>query len=317
MTTYPTALIAVVGPTGSGKSEIGIHLARQFNGEIVGCDSVQVYLGVDVGSAKVPVAQREGIPHHLLDVAAPNEKIAAGEYAKLARAAISDIAGRGRLPIIVGGTGLYLKALVEGLSPAPTRDEQFRTRLRAAIARRPHVLTRYLRRFDPESASRIHPNDRQKAMRAVEIRHVSGRSASAVHKTSRDALTGFRILKLGLNPDRALLYDKLNARAQWMFANGLLEETKSVMELYGNADTEVLRSLGYLQAVRYLNGECSLEDAIADCQMKTRNYAKRQMTWFRADATICWIDDFGSRDKAKNRASYISSTFCGNQEKSS
>ncbi len=197
---YPTPLIAIVGPTGSGKSEIGLYLARELNGEIVGCDSVQVYSGVDIGSAKVPVAERGGIAHHLLDVAAPTEKVTAGDYAKLARVAIADISRRGRLPIVVGGTGLYLRALLDGLSPAPPRDEEFRTRVLQATQRRPEILARYLRRFDPESATRIHPNDRQKVTRAVELCHIAGRPASVVQRTSRVALTGFRVLKLGLNP---------------------------------------------------------------------------------------------------------------------
>src|SRR3954449_3961437 len=223
--TYPAPLIAVVGPTGSGKSEIGLYLARELNGEIVGCDSVQVYSGVDIGSAKVVPGQREGLPHHLIDIAAPTDKVTAGEYARLARKAIAEIVGRDRLPIIVGGTGLYLRALLEGLSPAPPRDEQFRTRLAEAAARRPEILARYLRRFDHDSAHRIHPNDRQKMTRAVELCHISGRPASAVQGTARDVLTGFKVLKLGLNPERALLYERLNSRAQWMFENGLLEET--------------------------------------------------------------------------------------------
>lgn len=314
MTTHFTPLITVIGPTGSGKSDLGLYLARELNGEIVGCDSVQVYSGVDIGSAKVLPEQREGIPHHLLDVAAPTEKVTAGEYARLARKAIAEIVGRDRLPIIIGGTGLYLRALLEGLSPAPARDERFRKRLANAVARRPEVLARYLRRFDRESADRIHPNDQQKMTRAVELCHTSGRPASAVQRTSRDVLTGFRVLKLGLNPERALLYDKLNSRTQWMFAHGLVEETRWLMTLDG--DSEVLRSLGYAQSVKYLKGEWPLADAIAQCEIKTRNYAKRQMTWFRADPDIKWINEFGSSDKAKSAALDIVRTFLGELETS-
>ncbi|MFL6416244.1 MAG: tRNA (adenosine(37)-N6)-dimethylallyltransferase MiaA [Bryobacteraceae bacterium] len=302
MITPQSPLIVVVGPTGSGKSELGIHLAGELNGEIVGCDSVQVYSGVDIGSAKVLPEQREAIPHHLLDIAAPSAKVTAGEYSRLARRAIAGITARARLPIVVGGTGLYLRALLEGLSPAPKRDEHFRTRLEQVVARRPEILVRYLRRFDRESAGRIHPNDGQKMTRAVELCHISGQPASAVHDLSRDALVGFRTLKLGLNPERALLYEKLNGRTEWMFANGLLEETRTLMEACGNSATEVLRSLGYSQATRYLRGELALEDAIAQCQIKTRNYAKRQMTWFRSDPNIYWIHEFGSGDKAKSVA---------------
>ena len=311
MTTNPIPLIAVVGPTGAGKSELAIHLARELGGEIVGCDSVQVYSGVNIGSAKVPPEERSRIPHHLLDVVPPTEKLTAGAYARLGRKAIAEIAGRGCLPIVVGGTGLYLRALLEGLAPAPPRDEEFRMRLGRAAGRRPQLLARYLRRFDPESATRIHPNDRQKMTRAVELCHVSRRPASAIQQLSRDELTGIEVLKLGLNPDRSLLYDRLNARAQRMFANGLLEETAWLADLLGDSGAEVLRSLGYSQALHYLRGDCSLGDAIADCQTKTRNYAKRQMTWFRSDPSIRWIDEFGSTDSARALALGFATTFLG------
>ena len=315
MTTYHTPLIAIVGPTGSGKSELAIYLARALGGEIVGCDSVQIYSGVNVGSAKVPPEKRSGVPHHLLDIAPPSEKVTAGEYARVGRKAIAEIAARECLPIVVGGTGLYLRALLEGLSPAPPRDEEFRIRLSRAALRRPELLARYLRRFDAESAKRIHPNDRQKMTRAVELCHLSGRPASGIQQVSRDALAGVDVLKLGLNPDRALLYDRLNARARWMFANGLLEETASLVNLLGDSDAEVLRSLGYSQALHYLRGDYPIEEAIADCQTKTRNYAKRQMTWFRSDRSIQWIDEFGSSDKAKQRALAIANTFLGQAKK--
>ena len=314
MSTKFCPLIAIVGPTGSGKSEIGIYLARELKGEIVSCDSVQVYSGADIGSAKVRPEEQARIPHHLIDVASPTEKVTAGEYGRLARRALAEITGRGRVPTVVGGTGLYLRALLDGLSPAPPRDERFRDRLNEATGRRPGILARYIRRFDRESASRIHPNDRQKMTRAVELCHLSGRPASEVHRTSRTALEGFRILKLGLNPDRALLYEKLNARTQWMFANGLLEETERLLDLCGGTGCEVLRSLGYLQAVKFLKGEWPIADAIADCQTKTRNYAKRQMTWFRSDPGISWINAFGSSDKAKSEALYIATTFLSEQK---
>lgn len=307
--TYLAPLIAVVGPTGSGKSEIAVYLARQLNGEIVGCDSVQVYTGADIGSAKVGWGGRAEIPHHLMDVAAPTERVTAGEYARLARLALAEIVGRARLPIVVGGTGLYLRALLEGLSPAPPRDQEFRDRLTAATGRRLAILARYLRRFDHESANRIHSNDRQKMSRAVELCHLSGRPASAVYRTSPTPLEGFRVLKLGLNPDRALLYKKLNSRAEWMFANGLLEETKTLLDVCGGVGCEVLRALGYLQAVKHLSGEWPIAEAIADCQTKTRNYAKRQMTWFRSDPAISWINAFGSSDKAKDIALNIARMF--------
>lgn len=286
-----------------------MYLAQQLGGEIIGCDSVQVYSGVSVGSAKVPPTERQGIPHHLIDVATPDEKFTAGDYARVARRVISEVNDRARVPVVVGGTGLYLRALIDGLSPAPPRDEAFRGRLDRATARHPAVLHRYLRRFDHPSAERIHPNDKQKMTRAVEICHLSRVPASAVHRVAREALSGVRPFKLGLNPDRGFLYQKLNNRVNWMFENGLLEETKSLLDSYEGRELDVMESLGYSQAVKCLKGELSVADAVAECQTKTRNYAKRQMTWFRSESDISWINDFGSEHKTKDMALQLATNF--------
>jgi tRNA dimethylallyltransferase len=224
-------LIVILGPTGSGKSDLSLALATECGGEIVSCDSIQVYKGLDVGSAKVPPGERQGIRHHLIDILSVDETITAGEYSRLAREAIAQITSRHRLPIVVGGTGLYLRALLDGLSPAPPRDPLLRARLERLADKSPRLLHRFLRIHDPVSARRIHPNDIRKLIRAVELTKLACRPASATQAIPRQPLTGFRVLKLGLAPDREELYRKLNKRAAWMFSNGLLEETRRLLSM--------------------------------------------------------------------------------------
>ncbi len=198
-------LVAIAGPTGSGKSDLALALAERYRGEIVNCDSIQVYRGFDIGAAKLPEAARRGIPHHLIDIVGPGELFTAGEYARRAREALGEISARGRLPILAGGTGFYLRALLDGLFAGPTRDQAVRDRLAARETRRAGSLHRLLRRFDPAAAARIHPNDTPKVMRAVEIRMLSRRPATEMFGNGRQALTGYRTLKLGLLPDREAL----------------------------------------------------------------------------------------------------------------
>ncbi len=217
-------LIAVVGPTGSGKSELALRLAEECRGEIVNCDSLQLYRYLDIGTAKVPPSGRRGIPHHLLDVLDPDQVFTAGEYARAARQVLGEIAGRERLPIVVGGTGFYLRALLEGLFPGPRRDERLRARLTLREQRHPGWLHLVLTRFDPASAAKIHASDVQKAVRAVEVLLLTRRPLSSWFGERRDPLEGFRVLKLGLDPPRQALYDRLDARSERMFAGGLIEE---------------------------------------------------------------------------------------------
>ena len=297
-------MIAVVGPTGSGKSSLGLALARHLGGEIVNCDSVQVYRQLDIGSAKLPEAEREGIQHHLLDVVALTSQLTAGSYARLARAAILDIHARRKLPIIVGGTGLYLRALFQGLSPAPGRDARLRARLESSENRHSGVLHRLLRRVDLISASRIHPNDVPKLIRAIEISSLAQQPASVALDAPRDGFADVRLLQIGLRPDRQELRERLNIRVQQMFQAGLLEETRNLLSsLPSAAIPRSLHSLGYRQAIDFLQGRCALPKAIEQTQIKTRQYAKRQLTWFRADPAIRWIPDFGSTQIAVERAS--------------
>ena len=275
-------LIAIVGPTGSGKSAFALDLAEQLGGEIVNYDSVQLYRGLDIGSAKVPACERRGVPHHLIDVADASADLTAGSYARLARPVLAEIAVRGRVPILVGGTGFYLRALLDGLSPAPPRDPKLRARLSALAQRRPAALHRFLEKTNRPFAERIHPNDHQKLIRAIELR----RSETA----AREPLPGFAVQKVGLCPDRQLLYANIHARAEHMFRHGLVEETAALLATGIPREAKALQSLGYKQAVQVLLDQMPLNEAIRECQTKTRQYAKRQLTWFRSEPDVSWLD---------------------------
>jgi tRNA dimethylallyltransferase len=285
-------LVVILGPTGSGKTALSVTLAQQFDGEIISCDSVAVYQGLEIGSAKPSSGQRRQIPHHLLDVVAPDTFYTAGDYSRAARAAIADIAARGKLPIVTGGTGLYLRALLQGLFPGPQRSAGLRERLlRKAETRGPAVLHRILKRLDPASAARVHANDVAKVIRAIEVTLAAGQPMSEAWKEGREPLTGYRILRLGLDPPRPQLYERINARAGAMFAEGLVEETRHLLARYG--PSPALASLGYRQAAQFLAGDLTFEQAIAAASQGHRNYAKRQLTWFRREPEVCWLTGFG------------------------
>ena len=287
-------VLVILGPTGSGKTALSLYLAEHLGGEIVSCDSVALYRRLEIGTAKPAEEDRRRVPHHLIDSAEPNEVVTAGDYARRGRRAIQEISSRGRLPIVTGGTGLYLRALLEGLFAGPQRSEELRTRLREREAQRGSgYLHRLLGRLDPQAAKEIHANDVPKVIRAVEVSLSSRRPMTDLWREGRDPLRGFRILRLGLNPSREVLYLRLNARASEMFQQGLVEETRKLRGLYGAA-VWPLNSLGYKQAAQYLDGELSLEQAIAGAQQGHRNYAKRQMTWFRREPDVHWIPGFGS-----------------------
>jgi tRNA dimethylallyltransferase len=290
------SLVAVVGPTGSGKSSFSLALAEALDGEIVNCDSLQVYRWFDIGTAKLTEAERRGVPHHLMDVLNPQEVFTAGEYARRAAAAIQEIAARGKLPVVAGGTGFYLKALLEGLSPAPRRDEELRTRL----ARRPsEVLHRMLRRWDPDAAARIHANDRNKLVRAVEVCLLARRPLTEVHREARRPLQGFRVLKIGLNPPRAELRSAIAARVQEMFASGLVEEVRGILARGCTGTEKPFEAIGYRQALAVARGALGVAEAIESTQIETRQYAKRQMTWFRRDQDVRWLHGFGHRPETR------------------
>jgi tRNA dimethylallyltransferase len=291
-------LVVLVGPTASGKTALAIHLAEKFNGEIVSCDSVAVYRGMEIGTAKPTLEERALVPHHMIDVAWPDEQVTAGDYSRLAREALAGIVERGRLPIVAGGTGLYLRALIDGLFPSPPSRPELRERLRACAAKRgPEHLHRVLTRLDRAAAAAIHANDVPKVIRAIEVSLASEDSSrtpmTEQWQKGRDRLEGYRILRLGLNPPRTQLYERINQRAAEMFDRGLLEETSRLIERYGG-ECRALTSLGYAQAAAVLTGEMTREEAVVAAQQGHRNYAKRQLTWFRREPEMHWLNGSGS-----------------------
>ena len=303
----PLAVI-LLGPTGSGKTALSLELAERFHGEIVSCDSVAVYRGMELGTAKPTREERARVPHHLIDVADPDEPFTAGAYSRAARAALREVAGRGQLPIVTGGTGLYLRALTEGLFAGPARQEELRTRLRQSVERHGNAwLHRLLRKLDAATAERIHANDTPKLIRAIEV-CLAARSplSTLLQNEGKNPLTGFRLLRIGLNPPRAQLYDRLNERCAAMFAAGLVEETRGLLERHG--PVKALDSLGYRQARGVLDGTLSMDEAIKAAQQGHRNYAKRQMTWFRREPEVHWIERFG--DEAETLATAIDLIVC-------
>ena len=295
-------LVVVLGPTASGKTALSVALAQRFHGEVVNCDSVAMYREFEIGTAKPSPSDRACAPHHLLDFVDPASYITAGEYARLARQTLAEIQSRANLPIVVGGTGLYLRALLDGLFPGPQRSEELRNRLRQRVEQNgPDYLHRILRRLDPAAAAKIHANDIPKLIRAIEVCLASRQKMTEMWKQGRDPLTGFRILRLGLNPNRDALYARINQRAEKMFNSGLLEETRRLLEKYGDA-ARPLTSLGYRQAVQLLGGEIDPKTALQAAQQAHRNYAKRQMTWFRREPEVIWLEGFGDDRAIQQKA---------------
>lgn len=291
---FPLAVL-ILGPTGSGKTALSLALGERFGGEIVSCDSVAVYRGMELGTAKPTAEERVRLPHHLIDITDPDQPYTAGAYSRTARAALVEIDGRGHLPIVTGGTGLYLRALTEGLFEGPERRDDLRVRLQNSIPKRgKDWLHRILLRLDPESAARIHANDAPKLIRAIEVCLATRRPMSETlgnQAKARDPLTGFRLLRIGLNPPRKQLYDRLNRRCAAMFSAGLVEETRQLLERYGRI--KALDSLGYRQAMATIDGQQTEAQAIVLAQQGHRNFAKRQLTWFRREPEVNWIEDFG------------------------
>lgn len=292
----------VLGPTGSGKTALSLALAERFRGEIVNCDSVAMYREFEIGTAKPTAAERTRVPHHLLDFVDPSGFITAGEYARQAREVLQRIKARGALPIVVGGTGLYLRALLEGLFAGPQRSEELRARLRERAGEKgSSYLHRILTRLDPATAAKVHANDTPKLLRAIEVCLASRTRMSEMLKQGRDPLQGFRIVRLGLDPDRNALYDRINQRAQRMFDKGLVEEARRLLEKHGAA-ARPLVALGYKQAVALIRGEIGRETALQAAQQAHRNYAKRQMTWFRREPDVIWISGFGDDARVQGEA---------------
>jgi tRNA dimethylallyltransferase len=302
-------LIVLVGPTASGKTSLALRLAEEFNGEIVSCDSVAVYREMEIGTAKPTREQRALIQHHMIDIASPDEACTAGDYSRQAREALTSITERGHLPIIAGGTGLYLRALIDGLFTAPPQKPGQRERLRkVARTKGSAYLHRLLTRLDSAAAAAIHPNDVPKVIRAVEVSLAAEEPLTQQWQKGRDALAGYRILRLGLNPPRERLYERINQRATAMFDRGLIEETERLIARYG-ADCRPLTSLGYAEAAGVLQNELTLEQAVAQAQQGHRNYAKRQLTWFRREPNMHWLEGCGGDEDVIGKALHLSARF--------
>ena len=302
-------LIVLAGATASGKSTLAIRLAEEFQGEIVSCDSVAVYRGMDIGTAKPSHEDRALVPHHMIDIAWPDEPCTAGDYSRGAREAIAGITERGRLPIVSGGTGLYLRALIDGLFPAPPRHNDVRDRLRRIGEQRgSQWLHRILTKLDARAAKAIHRNDVPKLVRAIEVSLSARTPLTELWQEGRNTLTGYRILRLGLDPPRARLYDRINTRAAAMFERGLVEETARLVERYGYR-CRPLTSLGYAQASSVLRGECTREEAISRARQGHRNYAKRQGTWFRRDPEMHWLQGCGDDETVGEEARRLVEPF--------
>ena len=295
-------VVVVLGPTASGKTALALAIARRFGGEIVNCDSVAMYREFDIGTAKPSAAERAEIPHHLLDCVDPLADVSAGEYARQARRILREIVLRERhLPIVSGGTGLYLRALLEGLFPSPQRSEELRIKLRDRVQKNgTEHLHRILRRLDSSAANRIHANDVPKVIRAIEVclasrqtsRPTSPRTMTELWQQGREPLHGFRILRLVLNPDREILYARINQRAANMLDQGLIAETERLLAKHG-AQARPFASLGYKQALQFLRGELDRDSTLSAAQQAHRNYAKRQITWFRREPDVHRLAGFG------------------------
>lgn len=287
-------LVAVLGPTASGKTALAVHLALIFDGEIVNFDSLQLYRGMEIGTAKPGPEERRGVPHHLLDLLDPPDVFNAGAWAELARPVIQAISDRGRLPVLVGGTGFYLRALLDGLSDGPPRCDELRKRLLDRQSRRPGSLHRILSRLDPDTAARIHPNDVNKTVRALEICLLAGRPATELFKQQGKAkLAEYRALKLCLLPDRAALRERIEMRCRRMFDAGLVDEVRSLLDSGVPRDAKAFESIGYRQALDVVEGRATVAEAMEATRIATSQYAKRQCTWFRKEPDIVEIGGFG------------------------
>jgi tRNA dimethylallyltransferase len=296
----PQPLVAVVGPTASGKSALGVWLAERLDGEVVACDSTQLYRGFDIGTAKPTQEERRGVPHHLIDVLEPHQESTAGGYRERALEVLEDLRQRDKVPVFTVGTGLYLRALLEGLADLPQRSEELRERLRASASEHPAgYLHCILQKMDREAAGKIAPADEQKLIRAIEICLLAKRPLSAVHRSGRAPLTGWRALKVGLMPSREALLERIQSRTQTMLARGWMEEVRSLSARCPADEAKPFDFIGYRELRAVARGEMNLEIAKEALQIATRRYAKRQMTWFRRESSVFWLEGFGDQEKVQ------------------
>ena len=287
-------LVVILGPTASGKSALAISLAERLNGEILVCDSTQAYRHFNIGTAKVPVDAQRNIPHHLVDLIEPHEIFTAGDYRRRAEEVLVGLRLGRKLPIVTAGTGLYLQALLEGLSDAPARSDALREKLRRkATERGAEHLHRILAHLDRESASRIAPRDTQKIIRAIEMRVLAGKSVGEIHGAGRARLEGYEVTKIGLLPARRALYARIDARVHSMLEAGWLDEVRQLIARPVPADAKPFQFIGYSELRAHLEGRLALTDAVAQIQQATRRFAKRQLTWFHKEPNVAWLAGFG------------------------
>ena len=297
-------LVAVVGPTATGKSALALALAERLGGEIIACDSTAVYRGIDIGTDKVPVDQQRGIPHHLVDVVDVTETYSAARYAQDAAAILRDVTSRGRLPVLVGGTGFYYRALVRGLFPGPARDEPLRARLDRVAARRGvGSLYRWLARVDAPSAARIQPRDQKRLVRALEVYLVTGRSLTSHFALTVSPISGWHVLTLGVNLPRAALLPRVTARVDAQFASGVVEEVRALIARGVPATAHAFSGLVYRQVVEMLQGQRDEPATRALIVQENMRYARRQLSWFRNEPGVHWIDGPGESAAAIEAAS--------------
>jgi tRNA dimethylallyltransferase len=301
--------IAIVGPTASDKSALAVTLAERFDGEIVTCDALQVYRHMEIGTSKPTAQERDRISHHMIDLRDPCDDFSAGDYHRLGREVLHAIHSRRHIPFVVGGTGFYLNALIEGLFEGPGRSEELRSRMRKIVARRgPESIHAALRRIDPETASRLAPADVERNIRAYEVCLLTRQPMSWWQKQPKDRLHGFRWLKLGIRWPRAELYARIDKRVEEMFQRGFVAEVEDLLARFPKA-CHAFKAIGYRQIAGYLEGKWNREQAVGDTQRETRRYAKRQLTWFRADPEVVWLDADRGADALIARASELVALF--------
>ena len=298
----PQLIPVIVGPTASGKSDLGIKLALALEGEVVNLDSVQVYRGIYIATAKVPLAERHDVPHHLIDIVEPIENFTAGDYARVAEHTIKEIEVRKHTAILVGGTGFYLRALVRPLFEGPPTNQALRQRLSDLRDRRgAKHLHKMLERVDPQAASSLSPRDWLRVMRALEVYYQTGNRISASQPSTPPAPElSSRIRVIALNPPREMLYAKINRRADEMFENGLVDEVEALISSGVPPNAKAFQAHGYRRVVEYLQGKRTREDALNQMKLDTRHYAKRQLSWWRAWPGVKWINRFGDEEEAFN-----------------